>query len=341
MGLNRQNSMFYDVYNALRRRREATQSMTVEINNLKQNINVSMLKEDLQIPVDCAIRKYEIPSHPLNETAALRITLQKKGSEILLFKGQWIRTPMGAGQILCIQPDDEKITLQLSFGKMYANIRRAVCWGRIGKSSHILDLHSDVELSQKWEMLHNTGSFSLMKEVSRGIQDLAGLGIEDALTDNDDDSANDESSPNNIADDENASDHLNYDDTRCPLQPISSDTTLRAADTSTSSSLSVPKDLPVPMEEVQNSIPEVPVSFPLKGFPSSVSSSSSSASSVSSCFYATGMSSSTKLIEDSSKMTLSRDAINRFLKATCRSHRDQGTLPMIFAPSGTDSSFLS
>ena len=46
-------------------------------------------------------------------------------------QGEHLRTPMGEGIIISIRPLQETVVIQLPFGKLYANIRRAVCWGMV------------------------------------------------------------------------------------------------------------------------------------------------------------------------------------------------------------------
>lgn len=340
MGLSRQNSMLYDVYNALRRRREATQSMKLEVTNLKYKGHGQAKVEYLRDYVDPKGIKSAAPSvtfssvfstHLLNETAAIRITLQKKGTEVLLFKGQWIRTPMGDGQILSIQPGEGKITLQLSFGKLYANISRAVCWGQIGSSPHTPhDLTSDSSLRQRWVALHSSGSLCISQEASRGIQELVGMGSEDSLTDNDDDSANDESFPSNTADDDNAGEDLMKIIEISPqIYPISSDLTSKIADTCSSQtaskekSVTVPVPVTVPVEDVQTHSHGMSVCFPLKGCSSSLPLSP-----------ATMAASASSSSSAPSKSLLSREALRHFLTSSSGSHQDGSVLPLVFAPPG-------
>lgn len=188
MGLNRQNSMFYDVLNALQRRKEGKKSLANDVMQLKKKLNVDAeTATGKLVNVD-------------GETAVLRVDLKKSGGQVLLYKGQWIRTPMGDATILSIHPKDEKVVLQLPFGKMYANLRRAVCWGKANSAVSLLDLGSDEVLRQRWTALQS--SFFISAEVSRGIRELVGQSDDEAVTDKDDDNSNDDTSPiDNITED--------------------------------------------------------------------------------------------------------------------------------------------
>lgn len=87
-------------------------------------------------------------------TAVLRVSLKQSGRVVLLFKGQWVRTPMGDGQILCLRPESRSAEIQLPFGKMYAAISRLVCWQpqpAVGKSTSSVDVTDDVAIGSKWK----------------------------------------------------------------------------------------------------------------------------------------------------------------------------------------------
>ena len=195
MGLNRQNAMFYDVLTALQRRRDAAKSLAEEVLLLKKSTGVNG-RDGLSAHVagevcnDATTAESTVPPY---ETALLRADLSKSGAQVVLFKGQWIRTPMGDGKIISIQPKDEKVILQLSFGKLYANLRRCVCWGKVSSSVQHIELASDEVLRQRWLALQS--SFLMSAEVSRGIRSIVGQSDDEAVTDKDDDNSNDDSSP--------------------------------------------------------------------------------------------------------------------------------------------------
>jgi hypothetical protein len=208
MGLNRQNAMFYDVLIALQRRKDAAKAVADETLLLKKLVG-STVRDGQPAPVTesnngTSSCSSTVSSAPCAESAVLRIDLKKNGGQVVLFKDQWIRTPMGDAMILSILPKEEKIVLQLSFGKMYANLRRAVCWGKADSSFQLLELSSDEVLRHRWTALQS--SFTMTAEVSRGIKSLVGQSDDEAVTDKDDDNSNDDSSPtDNTAEDQTSS----------------------------------------------------------------------------------------------------------------------------------------
>ena len=241
MGLNRQNSMFYDVLNALQRRKEGKKSLANDVMQLKEKTDVDAgTATGKLVNVD-------------GETAVLRVDLKKSGVQVLLYKGQWIRTPMGDANILSIQPKDEKVVLQLPFGKMYANLRRVVCWGRANSAVSLLDLGSDEVLRQRWTALQS--SFSISAEVSRGISELVGQSDDEAVTDKDDDNSNDDTSPiDNITED-----IINGGGVQCGQTPVENG---QGNQIHSSSSVIYPSP---PSTSVLDSTSTI-CSFPLKGF---------------------------------------------------------------------------
>jgi hypothetical protein len=207
MCLNRQNAMFYDVLVALQRRKDAAKAVADETLLLKKLVG-SPVRDGQPAPVGECNGTTSCPSTvsniPCVETAVLRVDLKKNGGQVVLFKDQWIRSPMGDAMVLSILPKEEKIVLQLSFGKMYANLRRAVCWGRVDSNVHLLELSSDEVLRHRWTALQS--SFTMTAEVSRGIKSLVGQSDDEAVTDKDDDNSNDDSSPtDNTAEDQTSS----------------------------------------------------------------------------------------------------------------------------------------
>lgn len=195
MVLNRQNAMFYDVLTALQRRKEGTESIGSQTLLLqhalgkkfpinRENCDGKDLDSTISSP---------IPDLKKGETAVLRIDSKQSSGQLVLFKGQWIKSPMGDGQILHLLPQEEKIVVQLSFGILHANLRQALSWGREKSGAQLLELSSDNVLRQRWTALQS--SFTMPSAVSRGIRSLVGQNDEEALTDKDDDNSNDDSNP--------------------------------------------------------------------------------------------------------------------------------------------------
>lgn len=200
MGLNRQNAMLYDVLIALQRRKDAANSIANETIKLKKTLAAN---RDVLISSTAATSEETAQKNFLLETAVLVVDFKKSGGQIMLFKDQWITTPMGDGMILSIQPNADKVVIQLPFGKLYANLKRVVCWGRNGASPQVLELSGDVVLCHKWNALQET--FSMKPEVARGIRELVGQGDDEAVTDKDDDNSNDDFSPtDNVIEDQNS-----------------------------------------------------------------------------------------------------------------------------------------
>ena len=309
MGLNRQNSMFYDVLTALQRRKEGKKAIANDISKLKNRMDsegkistVNWVNGNGNIPISAGLMN--------GETAVLRVDLKKSGEQVVLFKGQSIRTPMGNATILSIYPTDEKIVLQLPFGKMYSNLRRAVCWGKANGTISLLDLSSDEALRQRWTALQS--SFSMSPEVFRGIRELIGQSDDEAVTDKDDDNSNDDSPPADvIIDDVNSNNNNNNNNDIVQNGHIDIDKQETQAATSSSTSSSV--------FSVLDSSSAI-CSFPLKG---------------------SGRSSVSVPIGGVLSSTLARSA----LRAVCVNNSSESNisnqmelsriLPIVFAPPGT------
>lgn len=189
MGLNRQHAMFYDILIALQRRKEACNSVETDTLQLKNTLKAKAKPKGSKAKINHA----KVDKEDFNiETTILRVNLLKSGGQVLLYKGQWIRTPFGDGQILELHPLEEKIHIRLSFGVMYANLSRVVRWDKCGDDNgQLLALASDETLRQRWFTLQQKGGFSLPPDVSRGVKELIGEENEDANTDKDDDSNDD------------------------------------------------------------------------------------------------------------------------------------------------------
>ena len=291
--------MFYDVLTALQRRKEANKSVMDNTAQLKKSIASN--SSDGESAIESGI---EVPGSVLGvgETAVLRVNLKNSGGQVVLFKGQWIRTPMGDGKILSILPQEEKIVLQLPFGKLYANLRRAVCWGK-ASAGQFLELSSDDVLRQKWTALQS--SFSMPAEASRGIRELVGLSDDEAVTDKDDDNSNDDSSPTDTTAEDISSNSVSN------IQSVERQDSLEgsAGSAITTSSTSSADSTPL-----ESNATAALCSFPLKGY----LRSSSTAAAV------------------SVPAALSRSALRYVCGATesAVSHQMElaRTLPIIFAP---------
>jgi hypothetical protein len=196
----RQNTMLFDVYTALKRRKEAVDTITADVSDLKRKIESSSNLKEVKVEEnESSMQVTATPEEESasaaeaaagaegalrsNETSVLKVKLSKSGKEVTLYRGQHILTPMGDGKITAIRPGQCTLVIQLPFGIMYANIRRAVCWGTKGDT---LDLASDETLRQKWKVSKN--SLVMAADVARSIRSLVGsLSDDEATTDKDDD----------------------------------------------------------------------------------------------------------------------------------------------------------
>ena len=161
---SKQNSMINDVLIALNRRREIAEILDNETKQLKSSI----------------LSKNKSKNQNSNETSVLRVQLTNSNKEVLLFRGQFIQTPMGTGQIESIQPNNKKVVIKLPFGLMYSCLNRVVCWGGIDQ----LDLTSDRALTNQW--LSNK-SINLPIDQKLSIFNTIGNNYEnDEFTDHDD-----------------------------------------------------------------------------------------------------------------------------------------------------------
>lgn len=136
----KQNVMISEIIKALNIRNESIQEIETQIQNLKSLISSASSKS-----------KKSNKSTSI-ETCVLKINLEKSKKEVYLYKSQYLMTPMGKGQIQSIFPSENKLVIKLSFGLMYANIRRAVCWC---KKNGNLDLNSPQSLVDNWNLLED------------------------------------------------------------------------------------------------------------------------------------------------------------------------------------------
>ena len=194
MVLNRQNAMYYDVLNTLQRRKDHATSIASDTINLKARLDAA------NAPAPASRRRGHAPPPArndtiVNEVSVLRIQLLKSGREVIFYKGECIRTPMGEGRIISIQPTEERLIIQLPYGKMFAHLSRAVCWCMVPNSDvQLLDLTSDDVLRQRWIALQS--SLSLPTDVARSIRSIVSMPNDDeAATDKDDDQSNNDDGP--------------------------------------------------------------------------------------------------------------------------------------------------
>lgn len=293
MSLKRQNAMFYDVYTSLHRRKKASELMKSHTNLLRSALTSTSIE---------VAAPDKTGTTPL-ETAALRICLPKSHSETVLYKGQWVATPMGDAQIMNIRPAEEKIVLQLSYGQLYATLRQVIIWGGTRNLLQSDELLCSGSLRSRWQTFHNSGCLFLPNEVSMGIKALVGQEEDEPSTDGDDDSANDETSQKESS----YSHHENNSNGSVIVKSgesgTSQDDAFPVPEFGAVETVSAAIVIPTKPED-----PETVHSFPLKGCTSSSTSSSRQAL----------------------KVLFSSDKYSLASQDSCTS----GPFPLIFAPPG-------
>ena len=265
MSLKRQNAMFYDVYTSLQRRRKASESMK----SFTDSLRVTLASTSLDDAIPDKTRTTPI------ETAVLKIRLSKTDSEIILYKGLCIATPMGNAQIVSIRPSEEKVVLQLSYGQLYSTIRQVVIWGGSRNLLQTDELLYGGSLRNRWQTLHKTGGLFLPSDVTMGIKALVGQGEDESATDGDDDSANEETSQKESANCHHENDSNGSAVVKCEESNASQDDAVRSVECITDESAASTAAASTSSSSGINKLegPESVYSFPLKVLESSTSSS--------------------------------------------------------------------
>jgi hypothetical protein len=139
------NALLLDILLGLRRRREAAATIAAETARLKAGVAAATAStsRSRQSAAQKAAQAAALTVFD-GSTAVLRVNLNLSGQQVVLYKGQWIHTPMGDGQITGIFPAQHRVVVKLSFGVMYCNLRRLVTWGPAKGEG--LDLTSEASL---------------------------------------------------------------------------------------------------------------------------------------------------------------------------------------------------
>jgi hypothetical protein len=335
MSLKRQNMMLFDVYTVLQRRQKASDSILAEATNLQATVQ-NHLGLESSASSSRPVSKSNVIDAEHAETATLRIALSRSREEVVLYKGQCVRTPMGEASVLSIMPGVEKVVLQLSFGRMYVTVRQMVVWGRDKRLNQIDELLAVDSLRHRWTALHSTGGLFVPSDIRNAIQDLAGQGEDEPATDGDEDSANDDTNTIDAIDDINSILDLKRSNTltegcseqsALPMQ-------VEQASSSSSASASASACNGASSAGIPSSTARCPAAnpswgdctFPLKGGPSEATSTSTSTSSAS----AAG--------------PLSRQALKNILSLQgiedCQDLTASSALPYILIPPGTTTNSL-
>lgn len=335
MSLKRQNMMLFDVYTVLQRRQKASDSILAEVTNLQATVQNHLGPESTASP-SRPVSKSNVIDAEHAETATLRIALSRSREEVVLYKGQCVRTPMGEASVLSIMPGVEKVVLQLSFGRMHVTVRQMVVWGRDKRLNQIDELLAVDSLRQRWTALHSTGGLFVPSDIRNAIQDLAGQGEDEPATDGDEDSANDDTNTIDAIDDINSILDLKRnsnlpegcsEQSALPMQDgqaSSSSSSASASACNGASGAGVPS-LTARCAAVNPSWSDY--TFPLNGGPSEATSTSSSTST------------SSATASASAAGPLSRQALKNILSLRgiedCQDLTASSALPYILIPPGT------
>jgi hypothetical protein len=337
MSLKRQNMMLFDVYTVLQRRQKASDSILAEATNLQATFQNHLGPESNAFS-SRPVSKSKVIGAEHAETATLRIALSRSGEEVVLYKGQCVRTPMGEASVLSIMPGVEKVVLQLSFGRMYVTVRQMVVWGRDKRLNQLDDLLAVDSLRQRWIALHSTGGLFVPSDIRNAIQDLAGQGEDEPATDGDEDSANDDTNTIDAIEDINSTADLKRNSTLAEVCSEQSALPMQVEHASSSSSsvaaaVSTFACNGASSAGVSSSTARCAAenpswgdfTFPLKGYPSEATSISTSSSSATSSASAAG--------------PLSRQALKNILSVQgiedCQDLTASSALPYILIPPGS------
>ena len=326
MSLKRQNMMLFDVYTVLQRRQKSSDSILAEATNLRAVLENKICHKSSSSSSSSVSTSNIIDVEQI-ETATLRITLPRSREEIILYKGQCVRTPMGEATLLFIIPRQEKVVLQLTFGKMYVTVRQMVAWGREKRLNQLDELLTVDSLQQRWATLHSTGGLVVPSDIRNAIQDLAGQGEDEPATDGDEDSANDDSNLLDVREESNSILDLKRD---CILSGECSEQSVQRAHIEHASSACNGGSVGISSSTVPCAAENNPrwsdYSFPLKGYPTDATATSS-------CLPLSSSSSST------SEAPLSRQALKNILSLqvieNCQDQTASSALPYILTPPGT------
>jgi hypothetical protein len=339
MSLKRQNMMLFDVYTVLQRRQKASDSILAEATNLQATVQ-NHLGPESTASSSHPVSKSNVIGADHAETATLRIALSRSREEVVLYKGQCIRTPMGEASVLSIMPGVEKVVLQLSFGRMYVTVRQMVVWGRDKRLNQLDELLAVDSLRQRWTALHSTGGLFVPSDIRNAIQDLAGQGEDEPATDGDEDSANDDTNTVDAIDEINSILELKRNGTlaeACSEQsalPMQVEQASSSAASASASACNGTSSVCIPSSTARCAA-ENPswgdYTFPLKGYSSEATSTSISS--------ATSSSSSSS----SAAGPLSRQALKNILSLQgiedCQDLSASSALPYILSPPGTAFNF--
>ena len=181
---SKQLSMLCHSYVALKKKREAEEELTTHCKQLQAILgHSSHTQHDIQAALSADAKQQLQNSLNKGVVKVLRVQEANTTNEIVLFDGQYLRTPMGQGKVVALNRVDKKITIQLAFGVMYSSLSTVIVWSKMEKDR--FDCTSEGSLLQHWDTLKTeyTSSFrdkAVMKEILEGAStSLATIGAEE------------------------------------------------------------------------------------------------------------------------------------------------------------------
>ena len=181
---SKQLSMLCHSYVALKKKREAEEELTTHCKQLQAILgHSSHTQHDIQAALSADAKQQLQNSLNKGVVKVLRVQEANTTNEIVLFNGQYLRTPMGQGKVVALNPVDKKVTIQLAFGVMYSSLSTVIVWRKMEKDR--FDCTSEGSLLQHWDTLKTeyTSSFrdrAVMKEILEGAStSLATIGAEE------------------------------------------------------------------------------------------------------------------------------------------------------------------
>ena len=159
--------MLHDILKSLKRKNESIHILESKIASVR---NTDSSNEKSQSMHMAASRHF----FGSDETPVLSVTLRDSGKRVVIYQGETIVTPMGEAVIVSIHPSAERVILRLTFGLLYANLRRLVTWGKsnanASTSTATLDATSDETLKLRWNQLD--GMMKIPARIWNSISDI-------------------------------------------------------------------------------------------------------------------------------------------------------------------------
>jgi hypothetical protein len=135
---SKQNTMMWDVLQSLRRRKMAAEVIDSELLKIKQlysnakpmrNSTKGKGKGGGKGGCSTGSGGGDGDEPPEGASAVVRVHLRHSGQEVVIYRGQWVATPMGEGCVERIFPREQKVHIRVGFGMLYAHLPRMIYWG--------------------------------------------------------------------------------------------------------------------------------------------------------------------------------------------------------------------